>query len=321
MFKCSKCKSKMNLPVCKFCGFEVPNENNIWRLTDAPDVVTEGDGDKYIGFEYIGESYSGNRKYIIEERDLLFAEEISRLTGNGIFLDLACGDGCFTVPCASFGTKIIAGDISCTMLSILQKKAEKNNISLENVTLCRMNALDIPLEDETVQTVVANSVLHLFSNPEKVIKEIYRVLKKGGAFICKDVRPREAEGSKFDNEKYNEIVNSMYKYYWDIMTERGIMPTKRNWEFNRDTLCDSLFEKKTSKLIERGNEYELPIKDWFLPRFVGKGFSEQVNVPKDLHEEVINYLLNEYKQKYGDNFVDIAYKGVEEDILVTIYTK
>ncbi len=76
------------------------------------DIVINGDGDKYIGYEHIGESYSGNRKYIIEERDRLFANEISAMTENGIFLDLGCGDGCFTVPCASNGTKIIAGDIS-----------------------------------------------------------------------------------------------------------------------------------------------------------------------------------------------------------------
>jgi len=321
MFKCPKCKSKMDLPACKLCGYEVPKQNNIWILTDMPDIVIEGDGDKYIGYEHIGEHYSGSRKYIIEERDLLFAKEISRLTGDGIFLDLACGDGCFTVPCASFGKKIIAGDISCTMLSILQKKAEKNNISLANVTLCRMNALDIPLEDETVQTVVANGVLHLISNPEKVIKEIYRVLKKGGAFICQDDRPGVVKETKFDNEKYNEIVNSMYRHYWDIMMGHGIMPKKFSWKFNRDAFCDLLFEKKTSKLIKRGNEYEIPLKDGFLPRFIGRGFSEQVNVPKDLHEEAINKLMNEFKQKYGEDFINITYKGIEDDILMTVYIK
>ena len=34
------------------------------------------------------------------------------------------------------------------------------------------------LADESVDTVVANGVLHLISNPEKVIKEIWRVLKE-----------------------------------------------------------------------------------------------------------------------------------------------
>ncbi len=312
---------KMDLPKCYFCGFEVPNRNNIWIMTDMPDIVTEGDEDKYIGYEYIGGSYSGKRKYLIEERDLLFAKEVAGLTGDGIFLDLGCGDGCLTVPCASLGAKIIAGDISCAMLSILQKKAEKINISLENVTLCRMNALDIPLGDETVNTAAANGLLHLISNPEKVIGEIYRVLKRGGAFICQDDRPGTVKEARFDNAEYNEIVNTFYKRYWDIMAEKGIKPVKYSWRFVRDAFCDRLFEKKTTKLIKRGIAYEISLKDGFLARFIERGFSDQVNVPKDLHDEVISNLLNEFEQKYGGDFYGITYKGIEEDILLTIYTK
>lgn len=121
MFLCPSCKSKMTLPKCS-CGYTVEKSNNIWCFTDAPDTVTSGDGDKYIGYEHIGEAYSGNRKYIIEEADAGFAKEISDLAGNGVFLDLACGDGCITVPCAANGTSIIAVDISNNMLSILQDR-------------------------------------------------------------------------------------------------------------------------------------------------------------------------------------------------------
>jgi len=311
----------MDLPRCNFCGFEAQNRDNVWILTDMPDIVTEGDGDKYIGYECIGEGYSGKRKYLIEERYLVLADEVAGLTGDGIFLDLGCGDGCLTVSCASLGIKIIAGDISCAMLSILQKKAEKNNISLENVTLCRMNALDIPLGDETVHTVVANSVLHLISYPEKVVGEIHRVLKKGGAFICQDDRPGVAREAGSDNAKHNEIVKELYNRYWDIMTGKGINPVKFSWRFDRDAFCDRMFDKKTSKLIKRGSMYEISLEDGFLARFISKGFSDQVEVPDDLHDEVIRSLLDEFEQKYGDDLYGITYKGVEDDILLTIYIK
>ena len=122
MFLCPNCKAKLMFPKCPSCDFEARQINGIWQMSSAPDINTEGEGDKYIGYEHIGESYSGNRKYLMEERDCIFAKEISRITGEGIFLDLACGDGCFTVPCAANGTRIIAGDISNTMLGILQKK-------------------------------------------------------------------------------------------------------------------------------------------------------------------------------------------------------
>lgn len=320
MFICPKCKIEMDLPKCS-CGHKVEVQNGIWQLSLMPDIVKSGDGDKYIGYEDIGEAYSGNRKYIIEEEGTLFAAEISALTGDGIFLDLACGDGCFTVPCAANGTRIIAGDISNRMLSILQEKAVRNNISLENVTLCRMNALDIPLSDESVNVVVANSVLHLVSNPEKVVGEIYRVLKKGGLYLCIDDVPGKNDAGHFDNSRYFEIQNSMYSEYWRRLGEFSINPTKYSWHFDRATVCDELFSSKMEKLIKRDGSYKVLLRDSFLPRFRGRGFSDQTDVPKDIHDEIVDSLIGEFKEKYGDDFADVPYCDMYDDILITIYTK
>ena len=216
MFVCSKCKAIINLPKCLKCGNEFEKLGGVWQLSDMPDMVVEGDNDKYIGYEHIGENYSGNRKYLIEDKDLSVAKEIAKLTKNGMFLDLACGDGCFTVPVASLGTKVIAGDISNTMLKVLQQKAEANNISLENVTVCRMNALEIPLADESVDTVVANGVLHLISNPEKVINEIYRVLKMGGCFICGDDIP----GKEIESKCFYFLAGPFYRNQMEGLINR-----------------------------------------------------------------------------------------------------
>lgn len=320
MFICPKCKSIMSLPHCK-CGYNAVQVNNIWQLTDMPDKVTSGDGDKYIGYEYIGESYSGSRKYIIEKSDAIFANEIYKLTGDGIFLDLACGDGCFTVPCAANGTRIIAGDISNKMLKILQEKAKHNNVNLDNVTLCRMNALEIPLADESVDTVVANSVLHLISNPEKAVREIYRVLKKGGVFVCRDDAPGKISETPFDNSLYFEIVNSIYREYWNKLNEHGVYAKKYSWRFDRNSFCNILFSKQTEKIIEQNEPYEIPLKDGFLPRFTSRGFSDQVDVPKALHNEIIAELLQAFRTGYGEAFDNIALKGVETDIVITMYYK
>ncbi|MBP3919305.1 MAG: hypothetical protein J6I50_09090 [Clostridia bacterium] len=81
-----------------------------------PDIVKCGDGDQYIGYEDIGEAYSGNRKYIIEE-DALLAAVVSDFTSDGVFLDLACGDSCLTVSCAANGMHIIYAMMKSYMLS------------------------------------------------------------------------------------------------------------------------------------------------------------------------------------------------------------
>ncbi|MBQ7926217.1 MAG: class I SAM-dependent methyltransferase [Lachnospiraceae bacterium] len=321
MFLCSKCKAVISLPKCSKCGFEYKEINDVWQLSDMPDIVVEGDTDKYIGYEYIGENYSGKRKYIIEDKDMAVAKKIQEFTKDGIFLDLACGDGCFTVPVASLGTKVIAGDISNTMLKVLKQKAKANDVSLDNVTLCRMNALDIPLANEIVDTVVANSVLHLISNPEKVVNEIHRVMKKGGCFICIDDVPGKNVESTFDNSAYNNIVNSMYGEYWKALNGYGITPKKFSWGFARNEYCDGVFTNKENVYIERGQYYEMPLKEGFLPRFLARGFSEQVLVPVEKHKIVMQKLIAEFKEKYGEGFDDIVFKGNEEDILLTVYRK
>lgn len=320
MFVCPKCKGKITLPQC-CCGYSVKNINNVWQLTDMPDMVTSGDGDNYIGYEHIGGAYSGNRKYIIEESDALFANEISNQTGGGVFLDLACGDGCFTVPCAENGTRIIAGDISNNMLSILRDKAKYNNISLDKVVLCRMNALEIPLEDESVDTVVANSVLHLISNPEKVLREIYRVLKKGGVFICKDDAPGKTAETPFDNSLYFEIVNCMYREYWNKLNALGIYAKKYSWKFDRDAFCEKLFESKKAHSVEYSKIHDVPLKDGFFARFENRGFSDQAEVPKETHISVISDIVNKMSSIYGENFLDISCKVFEGDIVITTYKK
>ena len=321
MFICPMCKNKMSLPRCNCCGNIIRQKNNIWQISDMPDLVIGNDVDQYIGYEHIGESYSGRRRYLIEERDRLAAKEISVVNKAGILLDLACGDGCFTVPCAGIGVWVIAGDISNKMLSILQDKARRNQVSLENVTLCRINALDIPLADECIDTVVANSVLHLISNPQKVLREIYRVLRKGGAFVCLEDQPGRSAGDVYDNQKYNEMVSSFYNGYWNKLKFQGIMPRKYNWKFNRKQFCEELFAQKTEKLIKRGNLYTVRLQDEFLPRFIGRGFSDQTDVPKEIHEKVIEELLDEFRKRYGRSFGETAYQGTEEDILVTVYRK
>ena len=321
MFLCPNCQAQTALPTCNCCGYEFPLINEIWQLSDAPDLILSGEGDKYIGYEHIGQSYSGSRRLIIEERDRVFAKFIAEQTNDGIFLDLACGDGCFTVPAAACGVTTIAGDISNKMLLCLKEKAEANDISLENVTLCRMNALSIPLADATVTTAVANSVLHLISNPEKVITEIHRVLKQGGTFLCIDDAPGKDAVSSFDNTKYNEIVNTLYGEYWKRLIAKNIYPKRYRWSYDRDSICDLIFSQKQTVVIPRDTVYKTPLKEGFLPRFLARGFSDQVEVPDALHEEITKALLNEAEEKYGESFFDIPYQGVENDLLITVYIK
>ena len=301
-------------------------ENNILQLTDSPNLVTTGDGDKYIGYEHIGGAYSGNRKYVIGERDGIVASYISDIVGDGVFLDLACGDGALTVPCAKCGIRIIAGDISNGMMMILQERAKRNKVSLENVTLCRMNALNLPIEDESVDCVVANSMLHLISNPQKVLDEIYRVLKTGGSFVCLSDAPARKNSiyiSEYEKEnaEYRRAVGEIYDAYWEALKAYDVYAKRYSWKFDRESACKAMFREVEIKVIERGMPYTERLVDGFLPRFEGRGFSDQVDVPSKIHKVVSDKVVASVREKYGKTFENIADHVIEEDICIYRYKK
>lgn len=304
---------------------KVPVVNGIYQLTDMPDAVTSGDGDKYIGYEHVGEAYSGKNKYVIDEEDVKTAEYIANIAGDGVLLDLGCADGRITVPCARLGTRIIAGDISNGMMGILRERAKQNGVSLENVTLCRMNALDIPLEDCSVDCVFVCSVLHLISDPQKVLDGIYRVLKPGGHFITDGSLPgydpvSAAEYEK-ENEEFLEIENRIYASYWAELNSMGITANKYSWRFDKEAACRTMFGSCETVRIENGKPYCSLLSDYFLPRFKARGFSDQVDVPQGIHEAVYEKVMAEYRSKYGEKLDTLGFHGVGDDIILICCVK
>ena len=317
IFKCPKCNNVLNVNKCNACNYNIRKYNDILLLTEDSNSCLIGEN-QYIGYDHIGESYSLNN-YSINEVEKCYANEIYKYCKNGILLDLGCGDGFLTIPCAELGIDIIAGDISINMLKILSKKAKLNNISLDKVKLVKMNALDIPLIDNSIDVIVSNSVLHLISNPLKVINEIHRVLKKDGVFICFDDAPGIQETTEFDNSYYYEIVNEFYSYYWKILNSKNIYPTKLSWKYDRDKLCESLFIKEEKIISINSDAKQISFKDGVLKRIKEKGFSEQANFDDVNHNYAFNKAFEYCNEKFGYGFEYVMYQYKENDKVVTIY--
>jgi ubiquinone/menaquinone biosynthesis C-methylase UbiE len=98
-------------------------------------------------------------------------------------LEIGCGNGELwkvnqkNIPNRS---DILLSDISAGMVSDAKEELNAiNNISYE-VFDCH----HIPAEDESFHIVIANHVLFYLKDKEKALKEIKRVLKKGGYFYC-----------------------------------------------------------------------------------------------------------------------------------------
>jgi len=320
----------MKLPLCLICGRKILYTDGIYRLTDDPYIINgESTGIKYIGFEEIGEYYSGASFFnqaVIDEK----CRNIAKITGGGTLLDLACGDGLYTIPLLGRGLSIIAMDISDKMLALLYKRAENSGADISNLVVCRANALDIPLADGSVDAVTAISLLHLISRPEAVIGEIYRVLKKGGEYITFEDRPGAdifsnknlSAGEQAENIKYSEITDFIERRYFKILEEEhGISRTRYSWFFDQKNICGEIFDSKKIYTVPIDSKTRNILKDSYLYRMRGKGYSNQSAVPRDIHEDAFRRVMAEFTELYGAEAPDTGYTEYENDVEITVYIK
>jgi ubiquinone/menaquinone biosynthesis C-methylase UbiE len=111
--------------------------------------------------------------------------EISDLKENDNFLDIGCGTG-WAIGLADKKVKgkgeFYGIDLSAKMI----EKARENYYGKKNVHLIKANSESIPLEDNFFDIIICTNSFHHYLNPEKVMREIYRLLKTGGKIYILD---------------------------------------------------------------------------------------------------------------------------------------
>ena len=93
---------------------------------------------------------------------------------NEKILDLGCGDGTLAVEIEKSGASVIAVDLSEDMVEKAKEKGIETYV---------MSATQLAFEDE-FDAVFSNAVLHWVRDSEEAVKNIHKVLKKGGRFVA-----------------------------------------------------------------------------------------------------------------------------------------
>ena len=96
-------------------------------------------------------------------------------------LEAGCGTGRFSLFFAEHGASVTALDYSQAMLSQTAKKVKKLNLKKFNLVLGDINHL--PFKDASFDLVFSYGVLRHFSDPNRAIAEMCRVLKPGGRLV------------------------------------------------------------------------------------------------------------------------------------------
>lgn len=97
-------------------------------------------------------------------------------------LDLCCGDGIHTLTSALLGAKVTAIDYAENSIKLARQRAELFNLSIDfqvgDVEL-------LPFGNESFDLVTCAGSLSYLDH-SVFLKEVFRVLKPGGSFICVD---------------------------------------------------------------------------------------------------------------------------------------
>ena len=126
-------------------------------------------------------------------------------------LELGCGTGTLWLghdDLIEKCDKLVLSDLSEGML----KKAKENLGEKGNVEYRIEDIQELSFDDDTFDVIIANAMLYHVPNLDKGLKEVRRVLKKGGVFYCSTLGEnnfvdRLAEWFKLSGEEFNPNHN------------------------------------------------------------------------------------------------------------------
>ncbi|MEO5617360.1 MAG: methyltransferase domain-containing protein [Candidatus Eisenbacteria bacterium] len=131
----------------------------------------------------------GTRHLLIERMQPVMDETL---------LDVACGAGGMTLAVAPYVSQAIGLDPAPEMLHALRLGARRAEIA--NVTPLIGDAHRLPFRDRAVQLVTVRMAPHHFHDPALAVREMARVLGKGGRLgIADGTVPEDAELDAFIN--------------------------------------------------------------------------------------------------------------------------
>jgi len=155
--------------------------------------------------------------FTFKVRDL-FVPRIKILNEVGIkpgykILDYGCGSGSYINTLADMvgeSGKISALDINLLAIQMVQRIIARNQLANVETIL---SECETGLPDESIDVALLYDILHDLSNPDKIIKELHRVLKTDGILSVSDHHLEDEDiVSRMANEGLFELLKK------DILT-------------------------------------------------------------------------------------------------------
>lgn len=200
------------------------------------------------------------------------------LSPSGYYLDAGCGVGGVAIPFAKKVGCLINGiTISDAQVQKANELIIQNNLSNQvKITLGDYHHLTEQFGYNIFDGVFFMESLGHSSDPVKVLKEAYQILKPGGFVYIKDFYVRESHDKKIQKLYDKAIKNINFHYQYNVMNLNKIMSAIRkmdvklnylkSFDFQDDISVRYDFESKNNIQVFESPEEYMPA-DWYEIKF------------------------------------------------------
>jgi len=203
---------------------------------------------------------------------------------NALVLDAGGGTGRWSVQMARKGCRVVLMDISQEMLKIANRKVQMK--ALQNrITIERGDITKTGYADETFDMILCEHTLFLFKEPDILIKELKRVLKKKARLIIsaqnRYVQSIVSLSEKQSSSNTNDALNILLRKKYRTMTQDRRV---RIYTWTPNEFREML--EKNGFLVEKiiGKVVTMPLR-------ISKEHFMRKKYPKDLFEKILEFEL------------------------------
>jgi ubiquinone/menaquinone biosynthesis C-methylase UbiE len=117
------------------------------------------------------------------------ARRAAQLMPQGQAVDLGCGPGHLVIQLAQLAPDLYVTGVDLSDEMVTEARRTANQAGVGNrIGFRKGDAAQIPFPDDSLDLVVSTLSLHHWGDPIRVLDEISRVLRRGGAFVVFDLR-------------------------------------------------------------------------------------------------------------------------------------
>ena len=206
--------------------------------------------DRFTGDQYVNiyDNFRPKPPEIILEQTLNYLNK-SRAAR---VLDLGCGTGISTEVWIKYADEVIGLEPSAEMLAIAAKK--RNN---PKITYINGYSDKVPLPSESFEIISCSQSFH-WMEPSGTLKEIDRLLKKGGVLVIYDVIWPPSLNYEYE-KAYNELFKNVAEFSaklneklavrWNKKEHLANVKNSNYFRFNKETYYHKSEKVESEKLI------------------------------------------------------------------------